>query len=120
MRVCVCVCYGLLAAVYASVHVCVCVWLVLPSRVHGINKHCCCVPGPGWLMSIAYLDPGNLESDLQAGAYTGYRLLWVLFWSTVLGLLLQVQLVDCPYTRACLPPLGLLHVRGVFVAWWTD
>lgn len=25
--------------------------------------------GPGWLMSIAYLDPGNLESDLQAGAY---------------------------------------------------
>ena len=21
--------------------------------------------GPGWLMSLAYLDPGNLESDLQ-------------------------------------------------------
>ena len=27
--------------------------------------------GPGWLMSIAYLDPGNLESDLQAGAQAG-------------------------------------------------
>jgi len=27
--------------------------------------------GPGWLMSLAYLDPGNLESDLQSGAYTG-------------------------------------------------
>ena len=25
--------------------------------------------GPGWLMSIAYLDPGNLESDLQAGNF---------------------------------------------------
>ena len=24
--------------------------------------------GPGWLMSLAYLDPGNLESDLQQGA----------------------------------------------------
>jgi natural resistance-associated macrophage protein len=46
--------------------------------------------GPGWLMSIAYLDPGNLESDLQAGAYTGYQLIWVLFWSTALGLLLQI------------------------------
>jgi hypothetical protein len=46
--------------------------------------------GPGWLMSIAYLDPGNLESDLQAGAYTGYQLIWVLFWSTVLGLVLQI------------------------------
>ena len=26
--------------------------------------------GPGWLMSLAYLDPGNLESDLQQGAPT--------------------------------------------------
>ena len=41
-------------------------------------------------MSIAYLDPGNLESDLQAGAYTGYQLIWVLFWSTIIGLILQV------------------------------
>ena len=23
--------------------------------------------GPGFLMSIAYLDPGNIESDLQSG-----------------------------------------------------
>ena len=45
--------------------------------------------GPGWLMSIAYLDPGNLESDLQAGAYTGYQLLWVLLLATVLGLFMQ-------------------------------
>lgn len=46
--------------------------------------------GPGWLMSIAYLDPGNLESDLQAGAYTGFELIWVLFWATVIGFALQV------------------------------
>lgn len=26
--------------------------------------------GPGWIMSLAYLDPGNLEADLQQGAYT--------------------------------------------------
>jgi hypothetical protein len=31
--------------------------------------------GPGWLMSIAYLDPGNLEADLQAGAFVGYELI---------------------------------------------
>lgn len=29
--------------------------------------------GPGFLMSIAYIDPGNLESDLQAGAVAGYQ-----------------------------------------------
>ena len=46
--------------------------------------------GPGWLMSIAYLDPGNLESDLQSGALTGYQLLWVLLLATLLGYFLQV------------------------------
>jgi hypothetical protein len=45
--------------------------------------------GPGWLMSLAYLDPGNLESDLQQGAYTGFSLVWVLWWATVMGLILQ-------------------------------
>eukprot|EP00927_Polykrikos_kofoidii_P067096 TRINITY_DN62619_c0_g1_i1.p1 TRINITY_DN62619_c0_g1~~TRINITY_DN62619_c0_g1_i1.p1 ORF type:complete len:535 (-),score=71.77 TRINITY_DN62619_c0_g1_i1:24-1628(-) len=45
--------------------------------------------GPGWLMSLAYLDPGNLESDLQQGAYTGMSLVWVLFWATIVGLILQ-------------------------------
>nr|XP_012595749.1 natural resistance-associated macrophage protein 1 isoform X4 [Microcebus murinus] len=45
--------------------------------------------GPGFLMSIAFLDPGNIESDLQAGAAAGFKLLWVLLWATVLGLLCQ-------------------------------
>ena len=46
--------------------------------------------GPGWLMSLAYLDPGNLEADLQMGAYSGTQLIWVLLWSTVMGLVLQL------------------------------
>ncbi|KAF4665053.1 hypothetical protein FOL47_004804 [Perkinsus chesapeaki] len=46
--------------------------------------------GPGWLMSLAYLDPGNLEADLQAGAFTGYQMLWVLLLAHIFGLLLQV------------------------------
>jgi len=45
--------------------------------------------GPGFLMSIAYLDPGNIESDLQSGTVAQYRLLWVLLWATVLGLMMQ-------------------------------
>lgn len=40
-------------------------------------------------MSIAYLDPGNLESDLQAGSAAKYQLLWVLLSATILGLLMQ-------------------------------
>ncbi|KAL3514400.1 hypothetical protein ACH5RR_027117 [Cinchona calisaya] len=45
--------------------------------------------GPGFLMSIAFLDPGNLEGDLQAGAIAGYSLLWLLMWATAMGLLIQ-------------------------------
>ncbi|XP_071710303.1 metal transporter Nramp3.2-like [Rutidosis leptorrhynchoides] len=46
--------------------------------------------GPGFLMSIAFLDPGNLEGDLQAGAIAGYSLLWLLLWATAIGLLVQL------------------------------
>lgn len=41
-------------------------------------------------MSIAFLDPGNLEGDLQAGAIAGYSLLWLLMWATAMGLLIQL------------------------------
>ncbi|PKA52525.1 Metal transporter Nramp6 [Apostasia shenzhenica] len=46
--------------------------------------------GPGLLMSIAFLDPGNLEGDLQAGAVAGYSLLWLLLLATGMGLLIQM------------------------------
>ncbi|XP_031330441.1 protein Malvolio-like isoform X1 [Photinus pyralis] len=45
--------------------------------------------GPGFLMSIAYLDPGNIENDLQSGTIAQYKLLWVLLSATFLGLLMQ-------------------------------
>ncbi|ULT97848.1 hypothetical protein L3Y34_005587 [Caenorhabditis briggsae] len=45
--------------------------------------------GPGFLMSIAYLDPGNIESDLQAGAISYFKLIWVLMLAHIMGLLLQ-------------------------------
>ncbi|GAB2228361.1 hypothetical protein Droror1_Dr00010196 [Drosera rotundifolia] len=46
--------------------------------------------GPGFLMSIGFLDPGNLEGDLQSGAVAGYSLLWLLLAATIMGLLIQV------------------------------
>lgn len=46
--------------------------------------------GPGFLMSIAFLDPGNLEGDLQSGAIAGYSLLWLLMWATAMGLIIQL------------------------------
>lgn len=42
--------------------------------------------GPGLLMSIAYLDPGNIAACLQSGTQGRYRLIWTLLWATLLGL----------------------------------
>lgn len=46
--------------------------------------------GPGFLMSIAYLDPGNIAGDLQAGTDGKYSLIWTLMWATILGWYYQV------------------------------
>jgi natural resistance-associated macrophage protein 2 len=42
---------------------------------------------------VSYLDPGNLEADLQAGAYTKYQLTWVLVVTSGIGLALQAMSV---------------------------
>ncbi|MGB9426914.1 MAG: divalent metal cation transporter, partial [Methylocella sp.] len=33
--------------------------------------------GPAVIVSIAYMDPGNFATNIQAGAKYGYGLLWV-------------------------------------------
>ncbi|KAK2659451.1 hypothetical protein Ddye_005984 [Dipteronia dyeriana] len=45
--------------------------------------------GPGFLVSLAYLDPGNLETDLQAGASHGFELLWVVLIGMIFALIIQ-------------------------------
>jgi natural resistance-associated macrophage protein 2 len=40
-------------------------------------------------MSIAYLDPGNIAGDLEAGVKGGYSLIWTLLCATTLGLYYQ-------------------------------
>src|SRR5579872_6005590 len=34
--------------------------------------------GPAYLVSVGYMDPGNLATDLAGGSQFGYSLLWVL------------------------------------------
>ena len=46
--------------------------------------------GPAFLMSIAFLDPGNIESDLQSATVARYKLLWLIAASTLAGLFIQI------------------------------
>lgn len=45
--------------------------------------------GPAILASVAYLDPGNVATDLDAGAGFGYLLLWAVMVTNCMAILLQ-------------------------------
>jgi manganese transport protein len=46
--------------------------------------------GPGFLVSVGYMDPGNWGTNLAAGAGFGYQLLWVILVSNIVAIFLQV------------------------------
>ena len=47
------------------------------------------VLGPGLLVSVGYMDPGNWATDIEAGSRYGYALLWVVLMSSLAAMLLQ-------------------------------
>ena len=47
------------------------------------------VLGPGYLVAVGYMDPGNWATDLAAGSRFGYGLLWVVGLSSLMAVLLQ-------------------------------
>src|SRR5689334_4556611 len=45
--------------------------------------------GPAVIASIAYMDPGNFATNIQAGARYGYALLWVVVAANLIAMLFQ-------------------------------
>lgn len=45
--------------------------------------------GPAFIASVAYMDPGNFATNIQAGAQYGYLLLWVILATNLMAMLLQ-------------------------------
>lgn len=45
--------------------------------------------GPAFIASVAYIDPGNFATNVQAGSQFGYLLLWVVLASNLMAILLQ-------------------------------
>src|ERR1700735_1414151 len=45
--------------------------------------------GPAYLVSVGYMDPGNWATDIAGGSAFGYKLIWILFASNLIALLLQ-------------------------------
>lgn len=45
--------------------------------------------GPGLLVTVGFIDPGNWASNMAAGSQFGYSLLWVVTLSTIMLIVLQ-------------------------------
>ena len=45
--------------------------------------------GPGFLVSVGYMDPGNWATSIAAGAKFGYALLWIALLSNIMAIILQ-------------------------------
>src|SRR6201993_3788109 len=61
---------------------------LLEGRQHGLRAYLA-FAGPAVIASIAYMDPGNFATNIQAGAKYGYGLLWVVLVANLSAMLSQ-------------------------------
>jgi manganese transport protein len=62
----------------------------LPPPAAGFWRQLRAFLGPGFLVSVGYMDPGNWATDLQAGAQYRYGLLWVVAVSSFMAVIMQM------------------------------
>ena len=76
--------------------------------------------GPGYLVAVGYMDPGNWATDIGGGAKFGYTLLSVILISNVMAMLLQALsaklgiVTGCDLAQACRET----YSRPVTIALW--
>src|SRR3954452_20324045 len=61
----------------------------IPIPIGGFWKKLFAFAGPGYLVAVGYMDPGNWATDLAGGAKFGYTLLSVIMLSNLMAILLQ-------------------------------
>ncbi len=76
--------------------------------------------GPGFLISVGYMDPGNWATDIAGGSRFGYTLLFVIMLSNLMAILLQSLALklgvatERDLAQLCHEAMG----RGVSFALW--
>ncbi len=73
--------------------------------------------GPGLLVTVGFIDPGNWASNVAAGASYGYHLLWMVTLSTIMLIVLQHNAAHLGIaTGLCLSEAAMRHLpKGVAV-----
>lgn len=68
--------------------------------------------GPGLLVTVGFIDPGNWASNLAAGAQYGYTLLWMVTLSTLMLIVLQHNVAHLGIaTGLCLSEAASAHLK---------
>ncbi len=69
--------------------------------------------GPGLLITVGFIDPGNWASNIAAGASYGYELLWMVTLATIMLIILQHNAAHLGIvTGDCLSEAGARHLPG--------
>lgn len=67
--------------------------------------------GPGLLVTVGFIDPGNWATNIAAGSQFGYKLLWVVTLSTIMLILLQHNVAHLGIaTGDCLAEAATKHL----------
>lgn len=68
--------------------------------------------GPGLLVTVGFIDPGNWASNMAAGSGYGYRLLWMVTLATIMLIILQHNAAHLGIaTGECLSEAATRHMK---------
>ena len=71
--------------------------------------------GPGLLVTVGFIDPGNWASNLAAGADYGYALLWMVTLSTIMLIVLQHNVAHLGIaTGLCLSEATTIYMKPAY------
>lgn len=57
----------------------------ISTRIKGLLKYL----GPAFIVSVAYMDPGNIGTNISGGSRFAYNLVWVILWSNLMAIFVQ-------------------------------
>lgn len=78
--------------------------------------------GPAIMASVAYMDPGNFATNIQAGSTHGYQLLWVVLLASLVAMLFQAMsaklgiVTGCNLAELCRQQFPRRVVVGMWIA----
>lgn len=68
--------------------------------------------GPGLLVTVGFIDPGNWAANIATGSGYGYTLLWVITLSTIMLIVLQHNVAHLGIaTGLCLSEAAMIHLN---------